>query len=173
MGMLKRYYGFWLILAGLIGFVLGIYLKITWEESKFIIAEWESDPILVICPDSKITKHRVYSAIEWWAIRGYNIEYAHWDKENKICSQGRWSPGIIFLRSDGELLPDTYAVTARLTILNEMVSAEITLPNEQKYRPRLLEHELGHAFGMRHVEKVGHIMHPIHESGGEKFWIPD
>ena len=58
-------------------------------------------------------------------------------------------------------------------ILNKMISAEIIIPNEQKYRPRLLEHELGHAFGMRHVEKQGHMMHPIHEQGGENFYIPD
>ena len=171
--MLKKYYILWLILSGVLGFGLGVYIKIAWEESKFIVAEWDSDPIVVVCPDSKVTKHRVYSAIEWWAIRGYNVEYVHWDTENKVCSQGTWAEGIVFIRAEGELLPDTYAITSRLTILNRMISAVITLPNEQMYRPRLLEHELGHAFGMRHVEKVGHIMHPIHESGGEKFWIPD
>jgi hypothetical protein len=171
--MLKRYYKWWLLLSGLVGFVLGVSLKIAWEESSFILAEWEEDPILVVCPDSELSKHRVYSAVEWWAIRGYNIEYIHWDKDNKICSKGKWTQGIIFIRAEGELLPDTYAITSRLTILNEMVSAVIIIPNEQKHRPRLLEHELGHAFGMRHVEKVGHIMHPIHEQGGEKFWIPD
>jgi predicted Zn-dependent protease len=80
---------------------------------------------------------------------------------------------MILIRGEGELLPDTYAVTSRLTILNNMVSAQIIIPNEHKYMPRLLEHELGHAFGMRHVEKTGHMMHPIHERGGELFWIPD
>ena len=54
-----------------------------------------------------------------------------------------------------------------------MVSAQIILPNENKHMPRLLEHEFGHAFGMRHVDKIGHMMHPIHEYGGELFWIPD
>ena len=171
--MLRKYYSLWLILSGLFGFALGLHIKIAWEESKFIIADWEKDPVLIICPDSELTKHRVYSAVEWWAIRGYNIGDIHWDKEDKFCSKGRWSEGVIFIRAEGELLPDTYAVTSRLTILDNMVSAVITLPNEQKYRPRLLEHELGHAFGMRHVEKIGHIMHPIHEQGGEKFWIPD
>ena len=38
---------------------------------------------------------------------------------------------------------------------------------------RLLEHELGHALGLGHVEEPGHMMHPIHSHGGEKFWIPD
>ena len=171
--MLKKYYYWWLLASGLIGFCLGMFFKITWEESKFIIAEWDENPIIVVCPDSEITKYRVHQAVDWWGIRGYKVDYVHWDKDNQICSKGRWSSGIIFIRAEGELLPDTYAVTSRFAAATTMVSAEIIIPNENKYRPRLLEHELGHAFGMRHVEKVGHIMHPILEYGGEKFWIPD
>ena len=36
----------------------------------------------------------------------------------------------------------------------------------------LLTHEFGHAFGYTHVEKTGHIMHPVTERMGDKFWIP-
>jgi len=170
--MLRKYYALWLLLAGVLGFVLGITLKTAWEESKFIIGEWEQDPILVVCPDSQLTNYRIEKAVEWWGIRNYNIAYIHWDHNNQIC-KNKWSQGMILIRSEGELLPNTYAITSRLTILNKMVSAQIIIPNEHKFMPRLLEHELGHAFGMRHVEKLGHMMHPIHENGGEMFWIPD
>lgn len=171
--MLKRYYNWWLLLSGFVGFAIGMSLKIVWEESRFIIAEWDKNPIIVICPDSQVTDYRVAKAVEWWGIRGYEIEYVHRDKSGKICSDGRWTEGIIFIRAKGKLLPGTYAITSRLTILNKMISAEIILPNEHRHTPRLLEHELGHAFGMRHVEKLGHIMHPILEQGGESFWVPD
>ena len=170
--MLKKHYLFWLLLSGVVGFVLGITIKIAWENSQFILAEWDDDPVLVICPDSDLTSYRIDRAVEWWGIRGYEVSYIHYDKNNKICSN-KWSQGMILVRSEGELLPNTYAVTSRLTILNKMVSAQIIIPNESKYMPRLLEHELGHAFGMRHVEEIGHMMHPIHEHGGELFWIPD
>ena len=173
MGMLKKYYSWWLLLSGIIGFGLGLTLKAAWEESKFIIGEWDNDPIVVVCPDSKVSPYRVHKAVEWWGIRGYRVAYVHFDKENKVCSLGKWNEGIVFIRAEGELLPNTYAITSRLTILNKMISAEIILPNEHRHKMRLLEHELGHAFGMRHVEATGHIMHPILEQGGEKFWIPD
>jgi len=163
----------YLFLSALMGFGLGFYFKIRWEESNFIIAEWDDDPIVVVCPDSNITSYRVYSAVEWWGIRGYNISYVHWDNDNLICNKGLFTHGIIFIRGDGELLPDTYAVTTRLAIANKMMSASIIIPNKNKYMPRLLEHELGHAMGMRHVELIGHMMQPIHEYGGEKFYIPD
>jgi len=171
--MLKRYYFWWLILSGVIGFTLGVAIKTAWEESKFIIGEWDENPIVVVCPDSKVSPYRVHQAVDWWGIRGYEVDYIHFDKQNKICSNGKWSQGIIFIRAEGELLPNTYAITSRLTIVNKMISAEIILPNEHRYLARLLEHELGHAFGMRHVESEGHIMHPLLEFGGEKFWIPD
>jgi hypothetical protein len=171
--MLKRYYYWWLLLSGTIGFLIGVSIKTAWEESKFIIGEWDENPIVVVCPDSKVSPYRVHQAVDWWGIRGYEIDYIHFDKQNKICSNGKWTKGIIFIRAEGELLPNTYAITSRLTIVNKMVSAEIILPNEHRYLARLLEHELGHAFGMRHVEEEGHIMHPLLEFGGEKFWIPD
>jgi len=170
--MLKKHYYWWLLVSGLVGFSLGMFFKITWEESKFIIAEWDEDPILIICPDSDLSDYRIGLAVEWWGIRGYDIAYVHRDRNNKICSN-TWSDGMILVRSEGELLPDTLAITSRLAVLNKMKAAQIILPNESKNTHRLLEHELGHAFGMRHVKKVGHMMHPIHNLGGEKFWIPD
>jgi len=163
----------YLFLSALVGFGLGFYFKIQWEESRFIIAEWDDDPIIVVCPDSTITKYRVHKAVEWWGIRGYKFSYVHWDKNNQVCNKGLFSKGIVFIRGKGELLPDTYAVTTKLAIANKMMSASITIPNKHKYMPRLLEHELGHAMGMRHVEQIGHMMHPIYEHGGENFYIPD
>jgi len=170
--MLKKHYTLWLMFAGVIGFCIGVAIKTAWEESKFIIGIWDDDPIVIVCPDSRLTNYRVHKAIEWWGIRGYEVAYVHWDRDNQIC-KNKWSQGMILIRGEGELLPNTYAITSRLTILNKMVSAQIILPNKHKHMPRLLEHEFGHAFGMRHAEEEGHMMHPIHELGGESFWIPD
>ena len=64
--MLRRYYYWWLLLSGLVGFLLGGYFKVMWEESKFIIGEWDDDPIVVVCPDSEVTNYRVHQAVDWW-----------------------------------------------------------------------------------------------------------
>ena len=164
---------FVILLAGLVGFGLGFFIRMNIESNKFVLATWDSDPVVIICPDSHVTSYRVALAMEWWGIRGHDFAYYHFDKDNSICSKGFFTTGVIFIRGEGELLPDTYAMTTRLAIAGKMKAASITLPNENKFMPRLLEHELGHALGFTHVEKPGHMMHPIHEYGGEKFYIPD
>jgi hypothetical protein len=137
------------------------------------VAEWTQEPIVVVCPDSSVSAYRVGRAIEWWQIRDYKISHFHIDKNNSICSKGRFMEGIIFIRGEGKIDKEFYATTSRFTVGKNMMSADILLPNKNKNMPRLLEHELGHALGFGHVERLGHMMHPIHSHGGEKFWIPD
>ena len=172
MGMLKRK-TLAVLLAGLAGFVLGFCFRLTIEGSSFVIAEWDKEPIVVVCPDSTLTPYRVGLAIEWWQIREFKISHFHFDQTNSICNKGRFIEGIIFIRATGGLGPEFYATTSRFTVGKRLLSADINLPNKNNNMPRLLEHELGHALGLGHVEKLGHMMHPIHSMGGEKFWIPD
>jgi len=161
------------LLSGMIGFLFGFCFRIAIEGSSFVIAEWDEEPIVVVCPDSSLTSFRVGLAIEWWQIREFNISHFHFDQTNTICNKSRFMEGVIFIRSKGKIDPEFYATTARFTIGKKLLSAEIHLPNNNSKMPRLLEHELGHALGLGHVEALGHMMHPIHSHGGEKFWIPD
>tara|TARA_R100000808_G_C2099229_1_gene116897 strand:- start:247 stop:759 length:513 start_codon:yes stop_codon:yes gene_type:complete len=162
-----------ILISGIVGFALGFCFRIAIEGSSFVIAEWDEEPIVVVCPDSSLTPYRVGLAIEWWQIREYKISHFHFDQTNAICSKSRFMEGIIFIRSGGKIDPEFYATTARFTVGKKLLSADIHLPNDNNMMPRLLEHELGHALGLGHVEELGHMMHPIHSHGGEKFWIPD
>ena len=160
-------------LAAVVGFTLGFFFRIAIEGNKFVLAEWSQEPIIVVCPDSSLTPNQVGLAIEWWKNRDFKVSHFHFDQTNTICNKGRFMDGIIFVRSRGKINPEFYATTARFTIGSRLLSADIHLPNRNKDIPRLLEHELGHALGLGHVEELGHMMHPIHFLGGEKFWIPD
>ncbi len=175
MGMLsKRSRIFLCLLSGLIGFMIGYNIKVHLEASQFVVASWEQEPIVVVCPDSSLSAYRVNRAIEWWGIRGYKINGYHFDDDDKICSLNRFVDGIIFIRAaDQKIDPEFYAVTSRNSSLEKMIAATITLPNRNRHLNRLLEHELGHALGLGHVDIDGHIMHPILSRTGERFWIPD
>ena len=161
------------LLSGGIGFLIGFCLRIVIEGNSFVIAEWPQEPIVVVCPDSSLTPYRVGLAIEWWKDREFKISHFHFDQTNTICSTGRFIEGVIFIRSQGDIEPEFYATTARFTVGSRLLAADIHLPNKNKNMPRLLEHELGHALGLGHVEVLGHMMNPIHSHGGESFWIPD
>ncbi len=162
-----------LIISFSLGIFLGLVTKTNFESKNFVLADWEEPPMVVICPDSHVSAYRVDRAIEWWGIRNKKIAGYHFDHDNKICSLGQFVEGIIFIRGHAMHDPNLYAKTARFTVGFKILSADIHLPNRRKDMPRLLEHEIGHALGFGHVEVLGHIMHPIHEMGGESFWIPD
>ena len=162
-----------LIISFCIGIFLGLVTKTKFESKNFVVAEWKEPPIVVVCPDSGVSAYRVNRAIEWWGIRNRDISAYHFDHDNKICSIGQFVEGVIFIRATPMSDPTLYATTARFTVGFRILSADIHLPNKRKDMSRLLEHEIGHALGFGHVEALGHIMHPIHEMGGESFWIPD
>ena len=162
----------YIFFAGMVGFALGLCIRVSIDANKFMIAEWSADPVVVVCADSSLSSYRVSQAIDWWGIREKNITYYHFDHNNEICGRRIVPKGMILIRGKGSIPQQTYAITTRLTNRSEMISAVIVLPNENNNMPRLLEHELGHALGMAHVDVVGHIMNPVHELGGENFWIP-
>ena len=56
--------------------------------------------------------------------------------------------------------------------MGEIRSARVIIPNNRSRHANLLEHELGHAFGLGHLDDPGHIMHPRYEYMGKKFYIP-
>ena len=93
-------------------------------------------------------------------------------QRTETCAQ-EYIEGFIIIRRDE--LPDdpkALAKTARLTRLTWVVAGIIKLKPGTYNLDLLLEHELGHALGLGHVEVEGHIMHPLYMSMGTKFWIP-
>ena len=44
--------------------------------------------------------------------------------------------------------------------------AKVLFKEETVHADRLVEHELGHAFGFNHTDQSGHLMHTYHVSGG-------
>lgn len=163
-------YCFRVIASGIVGFVLGLSGKLAYEHSKVHAYNWESPPIIINCYGPQFSETAMLRAIDYWTVRGYPIGFYEHNPTYSICEK-EWHHGMIILRkaSFWKLSPETLASTRRYTVLSELKGAVIDYRSGSYNLDLLNEHELGHALGMTHVEKNGHIMHPIYEKMGAFF----
>ena len=159
-----------LIASLLTGLFLGFFVKIAYESNTVKPYAWNEPPIVLNCYGKKFSKLHMTRAIECWAIRNHHFgSYIH-NPDPEMCEK-EWKEGYIIIRIDETMSSETLARTKRYTSLHKITGAVI------KFKPKsfnlylLNEHELGHALGYSHVEKKGHVMHPIHESMGLDFYI--
>jgi len=160
-----------ILLSLVVGLLIGSGIKYTYEATTFRPYEWDSPPILMNCYGKDFSKLQMIRAIDYWALRGFSIGFYEHDPPEGVC-ENEWLEGFILIKKDKRLREPALASTKRYTSLNKMKAAVIY------YRPGsfnlylINEHELGHALGFSHVEEVGHIMHPILQKMGQKFYVP-
>lgn len=159
-----------ILAAGILGFVLGILGKLTYENSSVHAYRWKNPPIIVNCYGPEFDEAAMIRAIHYWTIRGYPIGFYVHEPPKSTCEH-EWLLGMIILRKAPfwKLSPDTLASTRRYTSIDEMRGAVIVYRARSFNLELLNEHEIGHALGMTHVEREGHIMHPLYEKMGELF----
>ena len=163
---------FKLFLVGVLGFIIGISGKVVYEKTVFHAFKWGDPPVIINCYGKPLPEAVVVRAIDYWTLRGFPIAFYEMNPSKETCSH-EYIEGFIIIRRD-ELPndPKALAKTARLTRLTWVVAGVIKLKPGTYNLDLLLEHELGHALGLGHVEVEGHIMHPLYMSMGTKFWIP-
>ena len=81
-----------------------------------------------------------------------------------------YGSGIIITGGNQALPEDFLAVTRTSvrTTTGYIIRAKIFIRQKHVNRPRVLEHELGHALGWKHYPQTMHIMHPDYDKGGHK-----
>ena len=160
------------IISLIAGFVIGFEIKNSYRRSMFVTAEWDKPPVLVVCENSSVSSDRVFEAVMYWDKKNFHIKDIYFDYNNFYCSTLN-KDGYIYLIDDyGNIPSDALASTDRNSTGLYMNYAIIETRSDSCNDKLLLEHELGHAFGLSHVDKIGHIMHPEYNLMGEKFWIP-
>jgi hypothetical protein len=159
-----------ILAAGILGFALGILGKLAYENSSVHAYQWKSPPIIVNCYGPDFNEAAMIRAIDYWTMQGYHIGFYVHDPPKSAC-ENEWLLGMIILRKAPfwKLSPDTLASTRRYTSIDQVRGAVIVYRARSFNLDLLNEHELGHALGMTHVEKEGHIMHPLYEKMGDHF----
>jgi hypothetical protein len=160
-----------LVVCFLLGFSGGIGIKFYYESSTFQPFTWNHKPSIINCYGKDFNRYQFERAIEYWKIRGYQIGFYEHSPPADVC-ESYWLDGMIILRKNNNLPHDTLANTKRMTSAFTMRGAVIYYKPGSQNLNLINEHELGHALGMTHVEKEGHVMHPQYHKMGRDFYIP-
>ena len=154
------------------GFCLGLMIKSVYEENVFHAWVWPEAPVVLNCYGRALPEAVIVRAIDYWTVRGFPIAMYEFNPSKEMCDN-IYLEGFIIIRRDAHLKDiSVLGQTARRTQLNWMRSAVIKLRPGAYNLDLLLEHELGHALGLGHVEVKGHIMHPMYMQIGPAFWFP-
>ena len=161
-------------LAFFLGFTAGGGMKFVYESNTFKQYDWVTDPIVANCYGPDFSESQITKSIYYWNVRGYRTHrYLH-VPPIEVCSAPDMIPGFIILKEADEsaLEEQTLATTRRKTSGIQIIAATIYYRKGSYKLDLLSEHELGHAFGFAHIEKDGHIMHPLYYKMGKAFWVP-
>ena len=156
------------------GFVAGGGMKFVYESSTFKQYDWAQDPVVVNCYGDDFDEAKIRNAVYYWNVRGYRTQrYIH-KPSKEICDAPGMIAGFVILRKagDSELEEQTLASTKRRTTGMTITAAEVLYRSGSYKLDLLSEHELGHAFGFAHIERDGHVMHPMYNKMGKGFWVP-
>jgi len=131
---------------------------------------WKQPPLVKICKELKISHARVQIAIAYWRNIGYEFHDVLYNYDSLECLGVDYGSGIIITGGDQALPEDLLAVTRTSvrTTTGYIIKAKIFIRQKHVNRPRVLEHELGHALGWKHYPQNMHIMHPDYDEGGHK-----
>jgi len=129
---------------------------------------WKFPPLVKVCKEFTISETRVQIAIAYWRNNGYVFHDVLYNYDSPECFGVDYGSGIIITGGNQQLPEDLLAVTRTSvnTMTSHIIKAKIFIRQKHVNRPRVLEHELGHALGWKHYPQYMHIMHPEWEGGG-------
>ena len=134
---------------------------------------WQIKPDIVICSDSRVSNLRIDRATEFWKTLNHDFGViTKASRDNMACVSGEPQYGTIMIDipSQNFDFSDHLGTTKTWwrTDTGEIFKAKIEIKVGWENRPRVLEHELGHALGYKDNNTTGHLMNHEWARGGYK-----
>ncbi len=133
------------------------------------VAKWGLTPTVIVCEYAPVKKSEVDKAVKFWkhlGYRFYNTQYKH-DPMSKCLSENPKGYIIIHMVTMGVRMDETALAQTHFYVdnaTNQIDYAVIYLRPD--VRETVLEHELGHALGFLHYNKINHLMNEKWMMGG-------
>lgn len=134
--------------------------EISFKKNPKLGSYWLTPPVIKVCKNSGVKKHRILRAISYWNRLGYEISYAGNESEQQCISGARNGIITVLIVNTDIQMGNNLAMTRTFkdTRTNQNVKAEIYIYPHIADRPLVLEHEIGHALGWSHCNSSYHIM---------------
>jgi len=133
------------------------------------VGQWSLTPTLIVCEYAPVSKAHALSAVAYWKKLGhrfYSIQYKH-DPLNKCTSASPVGYIIIHLVSQDIKLEESSLAETHFFVDNSTNNIEwARIYMRSDVRATVLEHEIGHALGFLHYDKINHIMNSKWPQGG-------
>jgi len=133
------------------------------------VAAWAHTPIVIVCEHAPISQVQINSAVNFWKRLGYEFfstQYKY-DPLNKCHSDSPKGHIVIHLITRGIKLEDTALAQTQFYVNNDTNQIEWAIIHMRNdIRETVLEHELGHALGFLHYNKINHLMNQKWTMGG-------
>ena len=133
------------------------------------VASWALTPTVIVCEYAPISKAQIRSAVNFWKgleYRFFTTQYKH-DPLSKCLSDNPQGYIVIHLITRGIKLEETALAQTQFYVNNDTNKIEWAIIHMRNdIRETVLEHELGHALGFLHYNKINHLMNEKWTMGG-------
>ena len=146
-------------------------LSIGKQGKTFPKYNWQTPPSIVNCIHEDDMNPKIFDdAVKFWEDHGHTFLF----KENYLGSlcDSETPYGFIVIKISYDLNFYVLGTTQKIfnKDLNEMKGSIINLNYYFIDDGLILTHEIGHALGYNHVNKIGHIMHPMRPDADYYFY---
>jgi len=141
----------------------------TIEDAPLQVASWLQPPVLIICEYAPVSEIRVNSAVKFWEGLGHSFRRSEYKRnsQDKCLSENPLGHILVHIVTKGVKLESTALAQTHFfvdNLTNKIDWAVIYIRPD--VRETVLEHELGHALGFLHFNKINHLMNQKWEMGG-------
>jgi len=146
------------------------------SEMPSLFGTWRDVPDLVVCAAAPVSQRDVELAVAWWEALGHPLGSIHYVRAKRepwlvrMCRADR-PVGHIVLRlgRDEQFVEEDSLAETHMFVssgVRRIEYAKIYFRDGESLLPRVVEHEIGHAIGYKHLDELGHLMHMSNAKGG-------
>lgn len=134
------------------------------------IAEWSTNPTVIVCENAPISEPRAAKAVKFWRDLGHSFFTSQY-KYDPLGKCRQSSPKgyiLIQLVTQEQLLDEDSLGVTHFYVDNNTnkVDWAVIYLKVGSIKETVLEHELGHALGYLHYDKINHLMNSKWTQGG-------